>query len=152
MGSFWAQSIHCHKANGILVGLCFLTQTQCCFTTVALAHCSSLPVGEDQVPQMWVPADSLCLFPSDFNPTQGKQQKPVALQAHLGTLAHQDFSSVSETDRGTERAHQLLQGQLKEGQPEEKGFLHTHFYSPYVASLILFLFTRSLCRPAEGLH
>lgn len=123
---FWGKSILCRKANGILGGcLCFLTQTQCCFTTMGLAHYSSLPVGEDQVPHIWVPVDSLCPLPTDLNPTQGKQQKPVALQARLGTPACQDFSSVSERDGGIGRAHQLFQGQLKEGQPDEKEFLHT---------------------------
>lgn len=150
--SFWGQSILFRKANGILGGcLCFLTQTQCCFTTMELVHYSSLPVGEVQVPHIWVPVDSLCLLPTDLNPTQGTQQKPVALQARLGTRACQDFSSVSERDGGIRRAHQLFQGQLKEGSQRKRGS-YTHFYSPYVASLILFLFTRSLWRPVEGLH
>lgn len=117
-------------------------------------HCTlpfCLFVG-DQVSHVQMPMDSLRLFPTDSNPTQERQQKPVALQAHLGTPACQDFGSVSETGQGAKRAHQLLQGQLKKEQPEEKVVLHTHCHSQYVTCLIFFLFTQSLWRSAEGLH
>lgn len=45
------------KADGILLGLCFITQTQCCFTPMVGAYHPSLPVGKCQVPQICVLAD-----------------------------------------------------------------------------------------------
>lgn len=45
------------KANGILLGLCFITQTLCCFSPMVVAYHSSLPVGEDQGPHICVLAD-----------------------------------------------------------------------------------------------
>lgn len=135
------------KANGILLGLCFITQTQCCFTRMVVAHYSSLPVQECQVPHIWVFADdrlTLSLL--------RESSRNVSLHIGMRTHSCHDFSSGSDTSSGIKRAHQFPQGQLKERQPEEKGFLHTHFHTLYVASLMIFLFTRSPWRPVKRLH
>lgn len=123
------------------------SQTQHCFTPMVVAYHSSLPLGECQVPHICVLADdSLTLS------LPRESSRNVSLHTWVGTAACQDFSSGSETASGTKRAPQFPQGQLKERQPDEKGFLHTHFHSLYVASLMIFLSTLSPWRPVKRLH
>lgn len=112
---------------------------------------SSLPIGADQVPHIWVLADDS--LPDWLSAYWGKAAE-ACLWMHVWERAPacQDFSSGSETGSRTKRAHQLPQAQLKERQPEEKGFLHTHCHSLYVASLIIFLFTLSPWRPVKRLY
>lgn len=134
------------KANGVLLGLCFITQTQRCFTPMVVAYLSFLPVGEHQVPHIWVLADD-SLFLSMLR----ESRRNVSLYTGVGTCACQDSSSGSETGLATKRDLTSFL-KLKERQTEGKGFPPINFHSIHAASLFIFLFTRSSWRPVKRLH
>lgn len=105
------------KANGILLCLCFITQTQCCFTPTVVAYLSSLPVGEHQAPHIWVLADDSLILSM-----LRESSRNVSLHTGVGNMCLPGFQlRIWDRHGNQKRPHQFLEAQLKERQPEGKG-------------------------------